>query len=135
MMLIFLGSGATLSSRQTSRILGPLIHWLFPGMRDETVNDLVALVRKSAHVTEYGVLALLIWRARRQPVKHEACPWVWRDAGFAFALAAAYAATDELHQALVPSRQGSVWDVLLDSGGAAAALLLWWAVGRWRGKW
>ena len=135
MLLIFLGSGATLSSQQTSRFLRPIIHWIFPSLPEQTVNRVVAVARKSAHVTEYGVLALLVWRARRRPVQSETRPWVWRDAGFAFALAVAYAATDEFHQALVPSRQGSGWDVLLDSCGAAGVLLLLWAIGRWRKKW
>jgi len=135
MLLIFLGSSATLSSQQTSRFLRPVIHWLFPSLPEQTVNRVVAVARKGAHVTEYGVLALLIWRARRRLVQSAARPWAWRDAGFAFALAVAYATTDEFHQTLIPARQGSGWDVLLDSCGAAGALLLLWAIGRWRKKW
>lgn len=134
MLLIFCGSGASLSSEQTSRFLRPIIHWLFPSLPEQTVNRIVATTRKGAHVTEYGVLALLVWRARRRPVQSEARLWVWRDASFAFAVAVAYAATDEFHQSLVPSRQGSGWDMLLDSCGAAGALLLLWVIGRWRKK-
>jgi VanZ family protein len=51
------------------------------------------------------------------------------------ALAALWAAMDELHQAYVPSRQGSVWDVLLDTTGAALGLFGVWVIGRWRKRW
>ena len=53
----------------------------------------------------------------------------------ALALAALYAASDEIHQTFVPSRQGSVWDVLLDTAGAAFGLLCLWTIGRLRKRW
>jgi len=46
-----------------------------------------------------------------------------------------YAITDELHQSFVPSREGSVWDVLLDTTGGAFGLLFLWILGRWRKLW
>jgi len=135
MLLIYAGSGNLLSSQQTSRFLKPLIHWLFPSLPEASVNRAVGMIRKGGHMAEYGVLALLIWRARRRPAKSEARLWVWRDAGWALALATTYAVTDELHQAFIPSRTGSGWDVLLDAGGAAAGLLLLWGLGHWRKWW
>jgi hypothetical protein len=135
MVLIYGGSGNLLSAQQTSRFLRPMIHWLFPRLSEAGVIRAVGWIRKGAHVTEYAVLALLIWRARRRPYPAVAHPWSWRDAGWAFGLAAAYAMTDELHQSFVPSRTGSVWDVLLDAGGAAAVLLVLWGLGRWRKWW
>jgi VanZ family protein len=135
MLLIYSGSGNLLSSQQTSRLLKPLMHWLFPSLPEASVDRAVGVIRKGGHVAEYAVLALLFWRARRRPTTSEARPWVWRDASWAFALAVAYAATDELHQAFVPSRTGSGWDVLLDASGAAAALLLLWGIGRWQKWW
>jgi VanZ family protein len=50
-------------------------------------------------------------------------------------VAALYATTDEFHQAFVPSRQGLVWDVLLDSSGALASLLFLCDVGRLFRRW
>ena len=44
-------------------------------------------VRKTSHVVEYAVLALLCWRARRQPIRGERRPWRWADAGFGFVVA------------------------------------------------
>ncbi len=69
-------------------------------------------IRKSAHAAEYAVLAILLFLALRRRF------WA------AFALAAAYAASDEFHQRFVPARSGQISDVLLDSAGALAGLLL-----------
>ena len=86
-------------------------------------------------LTEYAILALLVWRALRKPMKREPRPWKGSEARLALVFAALYASTDEFHQTFVPSRQGSVWDVLLDTSGAAFGLLLLWLLGRWRRRW
>jgi VanZ family protein len=71
--------------------------------------DLV--LRKTAHAAEFAVLGLLLARALGRELP-------------ALVLGIAYAVTDEVHQALVPGRLGSVWDVLLDSVGVAVGILL-----------
>jgi VanZ family protein len=119
----------------TSRIIGPIVRWLVPGISDEALGRVVLGVRKTAHVTEYALLAALCWRARRQPVRGDLRPWRRTDAAFALAMAAVFAASDEWHQSFVPSRQGSGWDVLLDSCGAVLGLLVLWRLGRWRKRW
>ena len=101
MVLIFTASSDTHSSEHSSRILAPVLHWLFPRLSEDSVNLLVFIARKCAHVVEYSIFALLLWRALRKPVKHDARPWSWRQAGFAVLLAALYAASDELHQVFV----------------------------------
>jgi VanZ family protein len=135
MLVIFSASGDPGSFQRSSRIIGPFVHWLFPHLSDNAVHDVVVIVRKGAHVTEYAVLALLLWRALRKPPSQSVPSWQWSEAGLALGLAALFAATDEIHQAFVPSRQGSVWDVLLDTTGAALALLCLRAIGRWRKRW
>jgi len=135
MGLIFGGSTDVLSSQRTSRIIGPLLRWLNPNVSDETIRAVQAVVRKGSHITEYSVLALLLWRARRKPMKNDPRPWSWREAAWAIFLAGAYAATDEFHQLFVPSRGASVWDVFLDTFGAAVGLLGLWKFGRWRKRW
>ena len=119
----------------TSRIIGPMVRWLVPNISDAALGRVVFGVRKMSHVTEYAVLAILCWRARRQPVRGVVRPWRWLDAAFAFGVAVVFAASDEWHQTFVPSRQGSVWDVLLDSSGAVLGLLVLWRLGRWRKRW
>jgi VanZ family protein len=81
------------------------------------------------------VLTLLVWRTLRKPPEPNTPAWRWSEAGLALALAALYAAGDEIHQVFVPSRQCSIWDVLLDTTGAAIDLLCLWAVGRVLKRW
>ena len=126
MSLIFVGSTGTLSSENTSRILGPFLRWLVPDISPQTIHRFQVVVRKGGHVTEYGLLAGMFWVALRRPSRGDQRPWSWKAAAGAFALALLYAITDELHQSMVPNRYGSVWDVLIDAGGAAVGLALIW---------
>ena len=135
MLLVFCASTDLMSSQHTSRFLGPFLRWLVPGISDAAIQLAQFTVRKTAHLAEYAVLALLLWRALRQPVPGDPRPWSWREARHALLLAALYAATDELHQAFVPSRDAAVMDVLMDALGAALGLLLLWAIGRSRKRW
>ena len=73
--------------------------------------------RKLIHIAEYGLLALLWWRALRTRVSARSAVVA------AFLIASAYAATDEYHQSFVATRNGSVLDWALDTAGAALAML------------
>ena len=79
------------------------------------IIDLVG--RKVVHAGEYALLCGLWWRALRTV----ACPRAALTG--AFAIAVAYAATDELHQTFVPGRTGSPVDVGIDTLGAALAVI------------
>lgn len=61
--------------------------------------------------------------------------WSWPLARLAMCVAALYAATDELHQAFVPSRTGSAIDVLIDSAGAILGVIALYRWGIWRQWW
>jgi VanZ family protein len=135
MALIFTASGDLRSYEHSSRILAPVLRWLFPHLSEDTINLLVFIARKCAHAVEYCVFALLLWRALRKPVKNDARPWNWRVAGIALLLAALYAASDELHQVFVATRTPRVHDVALDTLGGAAGLFVLWLIGRWRKRW
>jgi VanZ family protein len=132
MALIFSASSDANSFAHSSHIIGPLLHWLFPQMPDDTLHLIVLLVRKCAHLTEYAVLALLLWRALRKPMKNDPRPWIWREARLALLIVALYAASDEFHQSFVPTRTAQVSDVFIDTAGGAASLLALWIIGRWR---
>jgi hypothetical protein len=71
--------------------------------------DLV--LRKLAHAAEFAILGLLLVRALER-------------AAVSFWLGAAYAVTDEIHQAFVPGRQGSPLDVAIDTAGVAIGVAL-----------
>jgi VanZ family protein len=135
MGVIFLGSCDSHSSQHSSRLLGPLLHWLFPGLSNANIDEIVFGFRKLAHLTEYGVLSLLVWLALRRPVRNDPRPWSWPQARLTTLLCAFYAGTDEFHQLFVPTREARVHDVALDSCGAFLALLLLWRVGRWCKAW
>lgn len=135
LVLIFGASGDKASFQHSSRIIAPLMHWLFPHISDQGAFYFVLAFRKCAHLTEYAILALLVWSARRKPVWNDTRPWRWSEAAEGLWFVVLYAATDEFHQTFVPSREGCLRDVLIDSCGAIAGLLLLWAVGRWRKFW
>jgi VanZ family protein len=71
------------------------------------------ILRKAAHMTEYGLLWFLWWRALG-----------FRHRGAAAVIALAYAATDEYHQHFVSGRHGTPVDVLIDAAGVAVAVAL-----------
>ncbi len=135
MALIFGGSTAALSSQHTSRFIVPFLRWLKPDISDETIRSVQFAVRKTGHLSEYAVLAWLLWRALRKPQRADARPWNWREAGLAVLLATLYAATDEWHQSFVPSRDASVVDVMFDACGASLGMLALWRFGRRLKRW
>ena len=133
--LIFLASSDTQSAGRSSRIIKPIVEWLFPQTAPKTVEAVVLGVRKCAHLTEYAVLALLFWRAFRKPVRSDSRRWSGAEALKACLGVVIYAASDELHQAFVPGRFGTFQDVLIDTIGGLLGLLALWTWGRWRKKW
>jgi VanZ family protein len=135
MSLIFTASGDSASFQHSSRIIGPILHWLLPNLSAAQVDTAVTLVRKCAHLTEFCFFACLFWRALRKPFRGDTRPWSWPDAGDALLGAMFYATTDEFHQTFVPTREGCVRDVIIDSTGAALGLLALWLIGRWRKYW
>jgi VanZ family protein len=135
MGVIFSASGDRKSAQHSSRLIEPLVRWLFPHLTNDTIWLVVLFVRKCAHLTEYAILALLLWWALRASTGPRASSWSWSLARNTWLVVVIYAASDELHQWFVPDRQASGWDVLIDSSGAAAALVGLWALGRWRKWW
>lgn len=133
-LVIYGASSDPYSARRTSRIIVPIVRWLLPQLSEAEVELMVLAVRKCAHLFEYAVLAVLLWYAVWKPVWKDPRPWSWTVARRALLLVALYAATDELHQTFVPSRQGAVSDVAVDTCGAAVGLLLAAAMYKWQGR-
>jgi VanZ family protein len=121
MIFIFIGSGDLMSAEHTSRFLIPFLRWIAPDMSPATLAAIQLLVRKCAHLTEYAILAALLYRAFRQDQDR-----FWRAAALAFLVAAIYATLDEFHQSFISSRTGSPWDVIIDCAGAMIALTICW---------
>ena len=120
--VIFVGSTSVMSAEHTSRYIVPFLIWLKPGMSPNAIWTILVITRKCAHVIEYTVLAVLLWRALRSvPVLRTKTFIVF---GAVLLGCALFAASDEFHQTFVKSRTPSVRDVLLDVGGALLGLLI-----------
>jgi len=137
MSVIFSFSTDIGSSRHTSRIIEPIVRWLIPNISETALDRIKLTVRKGGHVSEYAILAALIWRALRSGSQrgNSPKPWRRRDALTAVAIAACFAATDEWHQSWVPSREAQVSDVALDTLGASAGMMILWLGGRAFKRW
>ena len=121
MGLIALGSSSVLSGGRTGpwtlAWLGALAPWASAALIDGAHVGL----RKLGHLVEFGVLAVLWYRALAPSP---------RAATAAFVLAAAYGGLDELRQGLDPSRVPAVGDVVVDALGALLGLAAWTEPGR-----
>ena len=71
------------------------------------------VLRKGAHMAEYGLLWFLWWRALGygSPLAAIAITLLW-------------AASDEYHQSFVDGRHGSPWDVAIDAVGVGLGVLV-----------
>ncbi|MCB4792531.1 MAG: VanZ family protein [Elusimicrobia bacterium] len=79
------------------------------------------ILRKMAHITEYGVLFLLTLRA----LKNSELSWQEKSMYLsAVIFSVLYAASDEYHQSFVPTRGPSAIDVGIDSIGVFAGYLV-----------
>lgn len=122
MLLIFILShqdGET--SSKTSEWVVSILEFLHLDLATVREYGINLLVRKAAHMTEYFILYLLIFRLlrfHRTPLRSMLIA--------SLLFTAAYAATDEFHQIWIPGRVGTIVDVGIDSIGATFALLLCW---------
>jgi VanZ family protein len=121
MLFIFLASTAQLSASNTSRIIRPLLLWLYPGISEENLAFAHFIVRKLGHLTEYAILGLLAARAFIKS-SHQLLRRRWFLS--ALLLVIIYALSDEFHQSFVPERTGTIYDSFIDITGGFIALLL-----------
>ena len=122
MAFIWFASTGEFSAANTSRIIRPLLLWLFPDISPSELARAHFLVRKTAHFAEYAVLAFLAARALAASSKR-----ALRRGWFfiALLLVIAYALLDEYHQSFVATRTASIYDSLIDISGGLTALLLY----------
>ena len=74
---------------------------------------------KILHAIEYGLLAILLYRAFKHTVPTK------RTMALSIFLAMAYGLSDELHQWFVPNREADIWDLLADGCGATLLVFGW----------
>lgn len=76
------------------------------------------LVKKTAHLIEYGILACLLYRAFRNNGLTNTKAGV-----LAIIVVFFYGATDEFHQRFTPGREPRIRDVLIDTGSSVLVIL------------
>jgi VanZ family protein len=115
-VITHLFSTDSFSANESSRIIVPVLRFLFPDMSMAGIEILHAVIRKAGHVSEYFIMGLLAYRVFRRG-----------SATVAFVLVAAV--LNEAHQLLLTTeRTGSVVDVGYDVVGgilAVSAVSLW----------
>jgi VanZ family protein len=127
--LIFFFSSTVASANQTSRIIGPVLHFLFPSASPETIQQYHFFIRKCAHFSEYALLAF--WSILALSKSSNASLRNYRF-WIAVAIVLAVASLDEFNQSFEASRTSSIWDVGLDIVGGASMSLAYWLIARSR---
>ena len=98
-------------SQEQSDLVLSILNFLGLQLNESIKNIASFIVRKTAHVTEYMILYILIFRVVTLYSNTKKSKLI---ALFCMVL---YASTDEIHQLFVPGRSGMVRDVFIDSIG------------------
>lgn len=112
----------TFVSEQTLARLIPPVEFTYDGGLVSYRNPfhfVEFFIRKGGHVTEFFILAALMWGMWTATALRRPTAW-----GITFVLSVLYAASDEWHQTFVPHRTGHSIDVWVDACGVLLALLI-----------
>jgi VanZ family protein len=120
-VIIFDLSRASYSSACSARFISIVLDWLSISILSRNLGLLNNLLRKSAHLTEYAVLAVFLYNALK-PVGNPY--WSRKAACWALLASGSYSITDELHQLFVLGRHASLFDCLIDTTGAFLGLFV-----------
>ena len=105
----------------TSRIIRPLLHFLFPDTPEEILVIYHGYIRKLAHLTEYSILAFFASRAFWSSTKIILQRYWY---AFSFLTVVFVASIDEYNQSFDMLRTGTVYDVLLDALGGIVMIII-----------
>ena len=84
----------------------------------EVATTLEPVVRKVAHMTEYAMGAMIFYGILLTYPKYTTKQRIILALGFIIL----YAISDEFHQSFINSRNGSAWDVCIDTFGGAMGI-------------
>ncbi len=108
--------------KKLTRLWFPVFLWAgviftFSSFPTTTTTDFYLgdfLIKKTAHVVEYGILSTLLYRALINSGITKS-----RSMFFSVLIAFLYGLTDEFHQSFTPGRGPKFTDVLIDTFGAS----------------
>jgi len=89
-----------------------------PSLKSDMPSNLDFILRKIAHITEYGILTFLLFRAISRNTDSK------KAITYSILFSIAYAFTDEYHQLFVFGRNGDLVDVFIDSMGIFLMIFL-----------
>src|SRR5262249_45183206 len=116
MGVIAVGSSSFLSGDRTGQWALALLGHLAPGASPTLLDAAHIGLRKTRHLPDFGVLAILWFRALAPAPSAVA---------LAIVLASLYGGVDELRQGLAPGRVPALHDVAVDALGALLGLGAW----------
>ncbi len=108
---------------ETSRFIRPLLEFLFPNAGADQLYIYHAIIRKLAHIFQYGVLGILAVRAFAG-LKHRYL--------IAILFVIVIGSIDELKQSFDTRRTGVASDVVVDFIGGIYGLFAFWLFSRCR---
>jgi VanZ family protein len=121
MAFIFWMSTGVFSAIKTYHFIAPILRSIDPTISENSIKLVNNSIRKVAHVTEYFISGLLVYRALRAGAT---APRKLRLALSSFVFILLLAASDEFHQSFVASRTASVLDVGIDTAGGLVAIFV-----------
>ena len=113
-------STTSFSASNTASYIENFLHNIFPTLDITTIRFIHIMIRKTAHFTEFGILAILIFgifTAKEQI-------WKLRWLVYTLFMITSIALLDEYHQGFVRNRNASLEDSLLDISGGITVLLI-----------
>ncbi len=130
--LIFHLSTPSFGADRSIPILARLLALFDLSVSQTTLDLLDTIIRKLAHLTEYAIFALLLYRScyGSTTLPAASCPlptrcgWRPRLTFWCVVIAALYSVTDEYHQSFTPNRVPSALDCVIDTTGATVGMLI-----------
>jgi VanZ family protein len=116
-ILISVFSTQYFASERTGGVILPVLHWLFPWATHRMLHLFHSGIRKAAHVTEFGIFSITVFRG----IRAGRSGWKFNWAFATLVIAVLYAALDEWHQSFVLLRHATPRDVAIDAFGALLA--------------
>src|SRR5437667_5435571 len=128
-ILISVFSTQSFTAERTGRVILPVLHWLFPWATSRMLHLMHLGIRKTAHVTEFGIFSIMVFRG----VRAGRSGWKFNWALTTLVIAVLYAALDEWHQSFVLLRHATPRDAAIDAFGALLGQWFVWgyATCRW----